>query len=147
MSLNAVCASSRAATLALMTPRSLISTFWLAILASNLSFGLFWAAISCAIALPTSIDPLVAELVQDVASEKPLIWVKASPKKRSLIHAAKSTNFFRFRAKSGAFYAPTGLKIILLSQKTRIFNEGQYLSNNAAIFAIFDVFSSEIRYI
>jgi hypothetical protein len=60
---------------------------------------------------------LVAELVQDVATEKLLMWVKASPKKRSLIHAAKSTNFFRFKAKSGAFLSAYRFKNHLIGPK------------------------------
>jgi hypothetical protein len=51
------------------------------------------------------------------------------------------------KLKVALFKTQLGIKIILLGQKTRIFNGWQYLSNNAAIFAIFDVFSPEIRYI
>jgi hypothetical protein len=40
-----------------------------------------------------------------------------------------------------------GIKINNLSQKTRFFNEGQFLSESTAIFAIFDVFSPELQYI
>jgi hypothetical protein len=59
--------------LLLITPKSLITTFWLAILASIRSIGLFSAAINCETMLATSIDAFVAELVEDIATEKPLI--------------------------------------------------------------------------
>jgi hypothetical protein len=38
-------------------------------------------------------------------------------------------------------------KTVNLSQKSRFFYGGQFLSKSAAIFAIFDVFSPELQYI